>query len=478
MLYVTDASPDVIKKIKQDLNIKNPEYQKKRAMGLPLWGCSQTIKLYHEADGTLILPRGYVRRLWMIQTFECIDKRLMLPEVNFTSSIQLRDYQEPAIQAIIKVKNGVISMPCGSGKTETGLAIIAALKQPTLWLTHTKDLLNQSLERAKSRLGLKAGEYGVIASGEMTLGTHITFGMVQTMAKRDLSQIVNKFGAIVIDECHHCFISSNAIAQFNSVISQFPAKYRIGLTATAHRADGLIETMFHTIGQIGYRVEQSTLNEAGNVVTPKVEMINTNFVFDNEEPNPNKRFRMMLNDMQNDTLRNNLIIKTMRRNEEQFNLVLGDGLKHLQELKDRLYCNSAFVCGETPKKERERIMEDVRAGKYRYLFATYSLAKEGLDIPHLNRLYLTTPKRDKATIQQAVGRIGRKAEGKTDAIVYDFLDALVPTCKAQASARKKVYKEIGCQIIGGFEISNNMGSFKQIHKSMKANRYDENLFKN
>ena len=46
------------------------------------------------------------------------------------------------------------------------------------------------------------------------------------------------------------------------------------------------------------------------------------------------------------------------------------------------------------KAEREQAIEDMRTGKKRYLFATYSLAKEGLDIPRLDRLYLTTPQKD------------------------------------------------------------------------------------
>ena len=448
MLRVTEATPAILKKIKQDLTIKNPEYQKKRAMGLPLWGCSKEIKLWEEKDGTLILPRGFARRLWLIEKFECDDKRLTLPEIDYNSSIQLRDYQAPAIEAIKKAKQGVLNMPFGAGKTETGLGVLAELKQPALWLTHTKDLLNQSLERAKARLNLQPGEYGIIAADEFSIGTHITFAMIQTLANRDLNllHILNQFGAIVIDECHHVYKNANSVAQFYSVISQFPAKYRIGLTATAHRADGLIDTMFHTIGPIIYQVQQETLNTAGNVIVPTVEIINTDFVLLTEEPDPNKRFRIMLNQMQVDTKRNEAILTVMKRNKAQFNLVLGDGLDHLQQLKEKLNANSAFVCGQTPKKEREKIMEDVKAGKYNYLFATYGLAKEGLDVPQLNRLYLTTPKRDKTTIQQAVGRIARKSEGKTDAIVYDFIDIKIGTCNRQAAERKKVYKSIGCQI--------------------------------
>ena len=57
----------------------------------------------------------------------------------------------------------------------------------------------------------------------------------------------------------------------------------------------------------------------------------------------------------------------------------------------------------------------MRSGKYekeKVLFATYGLAKEGLDIPRLDRLILASPHRDKATIIQSLGRIERKFENK------------------------------------------------------------------
>ena len=77
----------------------------------------------------------------------------------------------------------------------------------------------------------------------------------------------------------------------------------------------------------------------------------------------------------------------------------------------KLRAQAAVIDGKmTSKKrkaEREQAIEDMRTGKKRYLFATYSLAKEGLDIPRLDRLYLTTPQKDYAVIVQSVGRIAR-----------------------------------------------------------------------
>ena len=76
------------------------------------------------------------------------DNRVELPPVDFHSRIKLRDYQMPAKQVLIKYGNGGLVAPCGSGKTEIMLAVMADLKQPALWITHTKDLLEQVILRA------------------------------------------------------------------------------------------------------------------------------------------------------------------------------------------------------------------------------------------------------------------------------------------------------------------------------------------
>ena len=83
----------------------------------------------------------------------------------------------------------------------------------------------------------------------------------------------------------------------------------------------------------------------------------------------------------------------------------------------------------------------------RCLLATYQLAKEGLDIPRADRLYLVQPVRDKVAVEQAVGRIMRPAPGKTDTLVYDFIDDKVPTCRSQYAARRRVYKQLNTNIL-------------------------------
>lgn len=442
-------------KICDELIISNPEFQKKRAMGLPIWGVPKEIKLYEQKNDCLVIPRGFIRELQRyIPDALVYNNALMLPKVEFNSKIQLRDYQEPAVNHVKTQKQGIIVMPCGAGKTQTGLQVIAEIQQPALWITHTRDLLNQSMQRAKDNFSLEAEDIGIIAGNTCKIGNKITFGMVQTLANRDLTDIKNKFGLIIIDECHHCFKDSKALGQFYSVISQFPALYRIGITASEHRSDGLIKTMYLTIGPKIYEVTQEQLMQTGNVITPRVEFIQTAFTF--EDPDGAMiNFAQMRKAMENDNQRNLLLIRTiLNQRENNSILVLGDSLEHLEYIQKVVMYSSnklktAFINGQTPKHVRETALKKMRDHELNILFATYALAKEGLDIPRLDRLFLLTPKRDKVIIQQSVGRIMRPAAEKQGSIVYDFYDIQQKTCYNQARERAKVYRSLGCEIIGG-----------------------------
>ena len=460
VIRVQDVPEKAFKEIKKDLTIKNPAYFKKLAMGLPIWGESQLIKLYSEKDingsREYILPRGY---RWRLLKFCCLkedinDNRVILDEIEFSNKPSLRDYQIPAIARAKSCEQGVLMMPCGSGKTETAMGIVAELQQPTLWITHTMDLLKQSMDRAVSRLGLTGNQAGIIQGENMRVGSHMTFATVQTLAKRDLSEIKQKFGCVVIDEAHLVFKDAAKARMFESVISQFPAFYRFGLTASEHRSDGLINTMFHVIGPKIYEVDQEELNDAGQVVVPIVKFLETDFCYEAPEGEM-LNVQSMLAVMREDRKRNSVLkfVFTGLIKPGNCCLVLGDSLDHLESMQqyveNELCVPAAFVCGTTPKKEREKIMEDMRGGRYQYLFATYQLAKLGLDIPRLDTLILATPKRDKISIQQAVGRIMRNFEGKQKPVVYDIWDSEVKQLRYWARDRVKVYESLGCKVVGG-----------------------------
>lgn len=449
VITVTDPTKELIEYVNSTLRVINPQYYKLQKMGRRVYGMPREISFFWWDNGKLVLPRGLLKTIYkMYPDLTLYENELYKPKdiIFDADDIKLRDYQVPAVGITQKGKQGIIKMPCGAGKTETGIEIIVQLKKPALWITHTKDLLNQSLERAVNKLHLKPGQFGVIGGGKYSIGSHITFATVQSLAQKDLEEIKYRFGTIVIDECHRAFISPNKATLFSKVINSLPAAYRIGLTASAHRSDGLVDSMYHLIGDLLYEVTQEQLNSAGNVIVPKVIAVPTRYEYSGEA---GMDFSAMLAEMAEDAERNMTILEYLKENKENYCLVLSDRLTQLQFLYDNMVVLTPceFIEGSTPKKERRRALQHMKSGKSKMFFATYSLAKEGLDIPRLDRLFLATPHRDKVTIQQSVGRIMRPFKDKKEPIVYDFVDVEIGLCMSQYRSRKSVYKTLDCTVL-------------------------------
>ena len=107
---------------------------------------------------------------------------------------------------------------------------------------------------------------------------------------------------------------------------------------------------------------------------------------------------------------------------------------------------TVLIHGKTPYRDREQGLQDLRDGKKHFLFATYQLAKEGLDIPRLDRLFLVTPQKDYAVVVQSVGRAARVFDGKETPVVYDYVDNSTYTIRAYKK-RCGHYRKIGAEII-------------------------------
>lgn len=447
VITVENPAPSLVRWCEKNLIMANPQYFKMVSMGKKAWGIEKNIVFYMWYQGRLILPRGLLKTLYdMFPDLGLYDNRMnKCSPVRYQSEIRLRSYQEPSIQAVRSGKQGIIVMPCGAGKTETALQIIAELGQPALWITHTTDLLNQSLGRARDKLHLSGEQIGIIGGGEYSVGTHITFSTVQSLRNKDLDSLAGRFGTVVVDECHRAFMSAGKLSMFQDVIGRIPALYRIGITASEHRSDGLLCGMYYLLGRKLYEVSQEQLNECGNIVAPRIISIPTGYQYKKDQT---LEFTAIITDMAKNEYRNRIIYEELLRHKEEYCLVLSSRLSQLSFLFEKLnrVAGCEYINGKMSRKNREEAIRRIRDGKSNILFATYSLAKEGLDIPRLEAEFLLTPYRDPVVVQQSVGRIMRPFEGKSHVVVYDFVDESIPLCMSQFESRKRVYRKLGGKI--------------------------------
>jgi len=437
-----EAAPGfLMRKIKKDLTLPNPAYQQTVKYGFSTYGKKPEIKLFEVKDSGIFLPRGYGPSLLKLLRkhgikYRMDDRRLTLPPVNFGSRIKLRDYQIPAVKALIKQRQGGVSAPCGSGKTMILLEAMERIGQPAIWICHSYELLNQTRDRAVEAFGMDPDEVGVIAGGKVSIGDRLTLGLIQTLRDTDLPDLAGRFGAIFIDEAHHLGASS-----FFETVNAFPALYRLWASATPERQDGLTKMVHAAGGPVLYEVGLEDLP----VIIPELTVIETEYSGHNEN------YTELITDLIQNERRNRLIVDTViTEASSNYSLVLSDRIEHLRTLAAMLKRETSklrieTLTGSMSKKKREAVMERARNREIDILLAT-QLAREGLDLPHLNRLFLTTPKRAAGAVQQEVGRVMRPCEGKMNAIVFDFVDFDSPILRAQYWRRQDVYRQLGMDI--------------------------------
>lgn len=452
-LSVNNPTKELMTWCKKNLVIANPEYAKKARMNLWLGNTPKMLYLYEIRGDTLVLPFGVLRSLPKSIT----DKALFVSEfatpieVDYDTSVPLYDYQEEAVNAMIAAKYGILQSAAGSGKTQMGIALAVKLKRRTLWLCHTLDLIRQSKERAE--LYMSEDLIGTITEGKVSLGKGITFATIQTMCKLDLPQYRDYWDCIITDEVHRVSGSPTAVTQYQMVLNSLSARHKYGLSATVHRADGMIQATYALVGKVAYQVPDEAV--ADKIMKVGIYPVGTGIEISREALNTDGtlNYTKLITYLTGNRTRNELIVSCIERRPS---LILSDRLNHLEELMSLLpedmQKDAVMVSGKMTSKagkaKREQAISDMRSGRKKYLFATYSLAKEGLDIPCLERLYLATPQKDYAIVTQSVGRIARTFEGKADPIAYDFVDNIGYLVKSYKK-RCSTYRKNGCYFVEG-----------------------------
>ena len=443
-IRVIEPTSDFRKMVESTLTASNPDFARLKKMGKWTGGTPSTIRFYRTEGKDIILPFGCLKE-YVFKNIKDVEADFeQTGNVIYTQYVPLYEYQDKAVEEALARRNGILVAPCGSGKTQMGLALARRISKPTLWITHTRDLMVQAEERAKSIFDLPKEAYGEITEGKVNVGTHLTFSTVQTLARVNLDNL--KFGCVIVDECHHAVQSYKSTSMFAKVMNQISCRYKFGLTATPYRSDGLEKGMFALIGDICSVVDEEEVKEKTVPVyevwynvppyTKYVDCYNGDGTLD---------YTKLITGLCSNEERNHFIGRTIVDIEGSC-LVLSDRLSQLESLMSFVsnFKNCDMVKATNTKKgkvERKEAIEKLKDGRIDCLFATYKLAKEGLDIPSLEHVVMASPIKDKSTVIQTAGRVARKAEGKTCGYVHDFIDDM-GILQGMAKKRKNIRKHL------------------------------------
>lgn len=378
-----------------------------------------SFKVYRESGKHLCVPR------YFFETPADVDKRPEPAKANIEFNGTLRETTRQieattlGVQSLRSTGGGVLTLPCGYGKTSCSLYLAAQFKVRTMVVVHKEFLATQWEERIREFC--PGSTIGRVQCDRLEIENDFVIALIQTMSQRDFAiGTFDSIGMVIVDEAHH--ICARSFSQF---LFKLCPKYTLGLSATPERKDGLTKLLYWFLGPQFFTVERNAEN---------VSVIHIPF----KGPFPLMKTTQygkmnlpgMISDLVDIPERNAVIINLIQEllDTERNILVLTDRRDHAMYLLNQfgdtggLYIGGADLEGAATK---------------RLIFATFALAQEGLDIPKLDTVLLVTPKSD---VKQAVGRILRGVT-KNPPMVYDIVDHWA-VFFSMANKRRAVYREL------------------------------------
>lgn len=348
--------------------------------------------------------------------------------------IQLRPYQQDAIEAILSYwqtggGNPLVDLATGTGKS----LVIAKLTQDllrdfpamrVLMLVHVRELVEQNLQQLL-RVWPDA-PIGLYSAGLGKRDAHhrITFASIQSVYRR--STALGRRDLVLIDEAHLVPTAGNGMYRtlLNGLRAITPDLRIAGFTATPYRLDSgrldngddrLFDETVFSYG-IGDGIADSYLSpliskaSATEVDVSNVARRGGEFVAGELETAAQR-------------ITKEAVAEMIRFGEARRSwLVFCSGVRHAEDVRNVMRTagiSAEMVSGETPLGERDRIIRQFKAGQIRCLTNAQVLTT-GFDAPQVDMVAMLRPTLSTSLYVQIVGRGTRLATGKDNCLVLDF----------------------------------------------------------
>ncbi len=350
----------------------------------------------------------------------------------------LRDYQQISSDAAIRFfrstskKNGLLVVPTGAGKSLIIADIAARLDGNVLVFQPSREILAQNFAKLQSYGVMDCSIYS--ASFNRKEIRRITFATIgSVMANMD---DFNHFKYIIVDEAH---VTNPKEGMYKEFFECADRKI-LGLTATPYRLCSsrdmsgepkcilkfLTRTRPRIFSEVIYQVDISTLLQRGylaklryfdlTILPPEnIKRNTTGMDFDEDD----LKLQMQFVDLQ--THLTNIVRRLQNTKDGKPRKGILVFTKFLEE--SEALCKAIpgceMVSGETPKKERDRILKEFQQGKINVL-TNCGVLTTGYDYPELDTVVLARPTMSLALYYQIVGRAIRPHPQKECAWIVDL----------------------------------------------------------
>lgn len=490
---ITDLKSEEASAIKRRLTYDNPAYinavkfSKRSYIAIP-----QSLYYYKEQnlrqeDGTrkycLNVPVGF--DLSEFKNVEVTEDLRVDKEVEYPDFVlDLREEQDKAKKAYLDelkkasenyYPKSIIQLFTGQGKSILALYLAHKLRQKTLILVHKDDLVVGWQKDIKLSFGGKL-KSGLVKAKKFDIGEQITIATFQTFHRMDAEKkkaFVNEFGLVIHDEMHRCGINIfNAIDLFN-------CKYRMGLSATPKRADGLDFLFTEFFGGICYVQEEASNDD---ILPVKVKIKEGNFAFlpylyenniINQADYSKAEFPLEAVDLRSIPYERRPRIQYLRIDDclvssrEYMIQVCNDIIKeyskgrsciafftqkeHINQyydfLKHFVGKDEIMLYYGDNKTSNKELLQKAESREVRITLATYAKATEGTNVKAWEVAFFVSSIASEKNVEQAVGRIRRACEEGIDkAILYDYRFSDSYSVSSHGAKRDSVYKRLEFEV--------------------------------
>lgn len=311
-------------------------------------------------------------------------------------------YQEEACASVlgelITARSTLLVMATGLGKTVCISNICKTWPGNILVLAHRDELITQAWKRIEA----DTGEWVEIEKAEShSYVARIVVGSVQSLtAKRLQKWKRSHFTLVIVDESHHAVSKS-----YRTILDYFNTAKVLGVTATPDRGDGVaIGLVFETVA---YQFDLLDGISDGWLVPIRghrehLDELDISGVSKNAgELAPGELDDAIVLAV------DAMVRKTVELYPDKRVLFFFPGIRSAELAAEKLNLldpgSAIVVSGKTPTEERQQLVSDYRAGKYRY-FCNCMIATEGFDVPGIDVVAMCRPTLSASLFMQMIGR--------------------------------------------------------------------------
>lgn len=357
-----------------------------------------------------------------------------------------RDYQIDAVYDALRYNRKLLISPTASGKSLMIYSIVryfAEKESKTLLIVPTTSLVEQMFKDFQD-YGWNAEDYchRIYSGREKTNEYPVVITTWQSIYKLPRT-FYESFDVVIGDEAHQ-FKSKSLVGIMTKMDN---TKYRFGFTGTL---DGTQTHKWVLEGLFGpsYKVTQTKeLIDKGHLSKLQIKIIilkHTPQIFENFEdevqfiighPKRNNFIKNLALDLKGNTL---ILFSRVETHGQPLHELINSSVKNDRKV--------FYVHGGVDAEERELVREITERENNAIIVASYGTFSTGINIKNLHNVIFASPSKSRIRNLQSIGRVLRKGDNKTQAVLYDIADDCTKNSRKNYTLnhlieRVKIYNE-------------------------------------